>query len=738
MERDPLLIDLSAGKGRLRLDLVLLAALLLAVAGRFNGLDWGWTDFSPLPGAEAPAMSFYDFHPDETSNVKVARNFTESDSWRPTGELYGQKLDYSLYGASTVYIHVAAVRLAGLFGDWTPWDFEDPLSKKNTYLAIRWATQLLGLACILLLYGAGLHFFDRRTARWAALLLACAAFHAQSGRFGTVDIPMVFFMVWSLYHSGRLFRFGLRRDLLLAALAAGLALSTKVNAVLVVIPLVAAELELAFRDRETSDWKDRLAHTLKQLFGARLWSAAAVTVGVFFLLNPYAFLDWENYLGGDHAFALFHIIRNVRGEFYYPFQIQFEHIQPHAFLLGNVLPWAAGHVLAWVGLAGIGFMCWKRERGDLAIAGWFLVSFLMTGSAQVLFMRYSLPFLPMLALGAARLVTGLPQHFRAPRPAGLALGVLVLLPSAFWTMALASVHNREDSRIQAGRYLKQAIPDGAVVLHERSANTIKPVIHRPRFSANPCMEITSVYRSPSASAGMQLQELEKRLEGVDWAAILESNRKLCFDRNGRYPAISGFYQALFEGQLGLAVDTVFKPLPRFLGISIDDEPAEFSLRYYDHEEIHIFRRDPAQDAAAAFERLRAKLADPADRLLARGEEALARGDLAAARQAAEEGLKTGLAESRFYGLLGRVFRRAALLDGAPNNLEFAAQYLQRAAQSEPFERGAAVAGFLDLLIDIGQAGQAASIFSQVRSQGLEGPELEAIAARLASGEGELP
>ena len=92
----------------LRVDYLLLVVLLLAASLRLNGLDWGWTDFSPLPKGEAPVATFNNFHPDEASNLRVARNMYESGNWRPTGELYGQKFDYSLYGAAPIYLHIAA------------------------------------------------------------------------------------------------------------------------------------------------------------------------------------------------------------------------------------------------------------------------------------------------------------------------------------------------------------------------------------------------------------------------------------------------------------------------------------------------------------------------------------------------------------------------------------------------------------------------------------------------------
>jgi|GEM_PF-3147187 len=642
-------VPLRVGSRRFQLDLILVLIVALGAMWRLNGLDWGWTDFDPSrPGATGPG-SFYAFHPDEASNIRAARLFTESDSWRPTGELYGEKVDYSLYGATTIYLHTAVVKTAAVLGGFTPFDEKDPRSFRATWLAVRWLTALLGLACIPLLYWGAFSLHGRGTARLAALLLAGAAFHAQSGRFGTVDMPMVAFILWSFAHSARLLtqprapqlflggKVKVDWDLVLAALAAGLAVSTKINAALVALPLIAAEL---MRDALPAGAGPRARALFRRLFGLRLVGAGVGVVAVFFLLNPYAFLDWRTYLFADHAFGLVHILKNVRGEFYYPFQIQFQDISPLPFLVGNVLWWAAGPALLLAAVAALPWLGWKRRPADGMLLVWFVPGLLLTGGAKILFMRYALPFLPLLALLAAVFLMDLQRAARARSrlAAGMAwlLVAAVALPSLAWTAALASVHNREDSRIAAGRWLAAHLPEGAALLHERSANSIKPVIHMPRYH-NVCMEIPKVYHATGATEGEKLDFLGDRLRQVDWAAILEANRKLGYDRCRQFPAERRFYEELFAGRLGFVTDTVFQSLPQVAGLRVDDQAAEFSLRYYDHDEVHVFRKTDPAALEAGIARLKEEMASTpgtADEKLARLHGLLEKGDLEGARAAA--------------------------------------------------------------------------------------------------------
>jgi hypothetical protein len=143
-------------------------------------------------------------------------------------------------------------------------------------------------------------------------------------------------------------------------------------------------------------------------------------------------------------------------------------------------------------------------------------------------------------------------------------------------------------------------------LHERSANTIKLTIDMPRYQ-NTCLEIPTVYRADANSEAEKLDFLASRLDQVDWAAILESNRKLGYERSSRYPAERAFYRALYTGELGFSRDTTFQVKPSLFGLEVDDSSAEFSLRYYDHEQVDIFRRTDPEALAGGIARLKAEL-----------------------------------------------------------------------------------------------------------------------------------
>jgi hypothetical protein len=59
-----------------------------------------------------------------------------------------------------------------------------------------------------------------------------------------------------------------------------------------------------------------------------------------------------------------------------------------------------------------------------------------------------------------------------------------------------------------------------------------------------------------------------------------------------------YYRDLFSGKLGFSMVKTFKVYPALFGITINDDPAEFTFRLFDHPRVYIFQRLPAADRSA--------------------------------------------------------------------------------------------------------------------------------------------
>src|SRR5579883_89934 len=135
----------------------------------------------------------------------------------------------------------------------TPWDIQlfHPqgayahywwyIGYPSFYLWGRVLTASLGTATLLLVYRIGAVLFEPAVGLLSAAILALAPgmiYYADTVR---VDVPMVFFLMAAVLAGTRLWMSGARRDYARAGLLAGVAVSTKPNALFVALPLFVAQ-----------------------------------------------------------------------------------------------------------------------------------------------------------------------------------------------------------------------------------------------------------------------------------------------------------------------------------------------------------------------------------------------------------------------------------------------------------------------------------------------------------------
>jgi dolichyl-phosphate-mannose-protein mannosyltransferase len=177
-------------------------------------------------------------------------------------------------------------------------------------LPSRWLTALLAIATVWAasraacevarVAGSGSRAMRRTAAVVGALAVATCFLHVSNSRTITVDIPCVLFGALALAHSLRHTRTLRRRDLVMAALHAGLAGSSKYYGALFALPVAAAAIVAATRAARAAGGGALRA-------GVRsLALAGATTLAAFLLTSPYVVLDWPAF-ARDFAFLEHHV-----------------------------------------------------------------------------------------------------------------------------------------------------------------------------------------------------------------------------------------------------------------------------------------------------------------------------------------------------------------------------------------------------------------------------------------------
>jgi len=439
----------------------LAAVLLVAVAVRAAGLGWG--------------LPYTDFHPDEPLVLERA------------GHVHWAHLNPHFYIYPTFFIYQVAVvvGLTGALG----------ADAAAGLYAARGLSALWSVVTLLALYGLGVRLGSRRLGLLAAGLYAVHGASVLHAHYAVTDTPMAALATVTLWLAVRAWQERSAAGVLLAAAAAGLAVSTKYSAASVVyVPLVAA-FALAARQRWTL------------LRSAALSLAVPLTaLVVFAAASPYVVLDYQTFFrdlrvetelqatarAGWHVEPLTRVdwrdlglvenlgtlLRDV-GPVGSILAVLALGTVIGAFLRGRSRSGARSRWAATPGEPG----AWKRRLvdpvpGGPALTAWAIVSvwpvlfYLQMAPSTIGGQRYMLPIYPALLLFAAEGVRqatlwrrrGLPEV-----PLAAFLTLLVVAPPLWETGRVVSLLTRTDTRITARHWVLDNVPAGTAVAREQYA-----------------------------------------------------------------------------------------------------------------------------------------------------------------------------------------------------------------------------------------------------------------------------
>ena len=298
-------------------------------------------------------------------------------------------------------------------------------------------------------------FVRRLAAPIGTLAVATCLLHVANSRTITVDIPCVFFGSLALAHALSHARGGRRSDLLLAALHAGLAGSSKYYGALFALPVAAAALAAASRAG---------ARTLPRALRS-LAMAAAVTLGAFLVTSPYVLLDAAAFRR-DFAFLEQHVESG-----HYGFDPAANGALEYARILASEQVGLA--LLIPAALATLFLLTTPRARAAaLVLALQPLVHFALIARFRAQPGDYLLPLLPALAaatgaavpLVATRLAAlAQPAKQRRVRLAVLVAFALPLLWNARPSLEEGIALRRPDTRVLFREWAARTWPDGTKV-----------------------------------------------------------------------------------------------------------------------------------------------------------------------------------------------------------------------------------------------------------------------------------
>jgi 4-amino-4-deoxy-L-arabinose transferase-like glycosyltransferase len=284
------------------------------------------------------------------------------------------------------------------------------------YVAARLVMVGLALAGIAAAWWLGVRAYDVVAGFVAAAVTAVATMHAEYSRMAVTDVPLALGVAVAL-------ALLVRRQLVPAGIAIGLAASFKYPGFVLLVPLLVAGWR---------EWR-------------RLALAAALALAAFLAASPYFVVHLGSAVGD-----VLRVQRDGRRGW---LGFEDDPWTPIAFL--DRLWEGIGPVLL-ISLAGLAFALARRTTADRVLASFVIVYFLTLMPLDAHFDRYVLPLVP--ALGA------LAGRFRALAPVTLLLLVIPLVWSIRETRPLV----RTDTRVVAHDWMDRNLTPGVLVAADPS------------------------------------------------------------------------------------------------------------------------------------------------------------------------------------------------------------------------------------------------------------------------------
>lgn len=432
--------------------------VLVALAGALRA--WGL-------GFDLPNL----YHPDEYVHVTIALRILKTGSYNPHFFNYPTLFFYILAFLGYIpYFLAYASRglLSNLDGLTLPVEVIPRdvaiTHMPSEFLVGRLLVVVFALGTVVLVYWIGRKLYKRQVGFIAALLLAVSPTHVRISHFITPDVLMTFFVTLAVLLACQVMLSGRRRDYILAGATIGLAATTKYNANVALVLLIAAHLLR----------KDR-----QKLLDRNL-VAGILTYGiVFWLGSPYMLLDLPTFLN-DLAYEMRH----------YALLIEPGQVGSSWLWYGQYLARTEGLVSLLAVIAVI-YALFKRTRKELFVASFSVLYFLWVSSYTVRNDRTLAPILPLISLLAATLISDalqalserVPQlHSQWARTAlvMVAIAAVASVPlSASTTLDRAFI--RPDVRTPAAAWAEHDLPPGSRIVAESYSPAAAASVHHLEY-----------------------------------------------------------------------------------------------------------------------------------------------------------------------------------------------------------------------------------------------------------------
>ena len=553
-------------RDQIKFSYCVILCIILGCSLRFVGLTRGDSSFV-LDGSDQSERAFYHFHPDETALIQAA--IDPIDPFAPRITSYGMLPIYLLRGV----LEFNSI----IFGqDFT--NQKSPDRVRYVYFTARILAVLASCLTLYLVWLLGARWFSDLTGLLAVCIVAVAPMAIQLAHFYTVDGLFTLLILATMYVLLRALERPDWRWFILTGILIGLSAAVRLIGLSAGFILLVGHIT---RQRQ-----------LKAVLTPSIWLAGLSAVLCLLALQPFL-LDYDLIFRDMNPYGLGFAMKWARGEFLTIWSLVDIHTIPYLHHWSHLWPLGVGWPLTILFIFGLSYGLWKIDHQKGLILLWIGIYFYVIGGLQAKPIRYLLPMLPFLALLSADFCVWFIRSSQFVRIRKLAIGICaaVFMYSTIYGVAFASLYTREDSRIQAARWIDKHIPANSRIGVEGGGFSMRGMINSEQYSVRPIkMGVLFVLRGFTTCKG-EFIFVQDQLSDLDYIVIIDTNRYQQFTAAPELvPGGAAFYRALVDGELGFDLVRHFRHYPSLGSIAFKDDGSEPTFVGFDHPTVMIFKK----------------------------------------------------------------------------------------------------------------------------------------------------
>jgi len=373
---------------------------------------------------------------------------------------------FYLYGLAVEYAFYYAIGwLAGAFS--SPLNFAEAIVRdmKPLFLMGRVTSMVAGVTSVYLLYDLGSRLYSAQVGLLASLTLALDMAHVEVSQHARVDATLILLILLCFHFLVRLCegRDKRLRDCFWTGLLLGLAIQTKINAVVLICPVL---LAYWFSRRTPGSARNHSGVEIAALAGSSILGFVLGNPPVVAALPNFILRTWQ--LSGVYFESRDTVSSSSIGFVVY-LRFLFSQMGLPLFIF-----WLVGTAYALV----------KRSKSDILMLSFIIPFYLVMGATRYrLAAHYILPAIPFFFLIAWRLALDVSRYFEnwfhsfRLRPA-LVISWVLLLPLVPGLLIYELSISGQNTRHLAKSWIERHIPPGSRILMDsgKSINSFSPPI----------------------------------------------------------------------------------------------------------------------------------------------------------------------------------------------------------------------------------------------------------------------